>query len=1238
MSTASRLIDLAATAFAGEWRQYIADGRTGPPPSFEAALAKLKPDLPADKLAEAIKALLIEEVRQRKKHGEQPRLAEYYERIEQGPHRQWIIDLIPNYRKIVEDAVDATDAPPLLPTNAAAYIAAAPFGEIGPYSLTRKLGAGGMGEVCLAKKMDQSTATFVAVKRPHAGVSFDTVLINLQEANLQTQLADVDGIVRVLDWSPHIHRGMSNEEAQRQLENESVFVVLDLVAGARNLAEFIHQERPSNERIVAIMAQVAETMHRIHTIGIIHRDLKPGNILIDDKGLPWVADFGLAVLLNQQRDRGFGTGLYMSPEQQEARIDLTFASDIWSLGATLYEALTGIRPFATRDAIRQARFISARQCNGNVAEPLSEICGKCLQLNPNSRFQSAADLAAALRTGLPSDGTAMSQASFDNLTQLARQRLAERAETVLREQCDPDKFPFVLSSISREERLMEAADQGLRSQLVELDEDQTPSLLSGNWPIGEPTRKAARAWLRADSGMGKSTLLVHAEQKIARDDDEPKRLPLRLGAGPLPGGKLRLPLLSEFAWTNETETVLRHLDQRVLSPILPDVDAAERFQWFRRLVAEGRVVFLLDALDQTTRELEGLGTFFSTADLARCPVLLTGRPESQQTQPDVFRTADWQTFHVNPFDEERQRKFLGPEVAKQLLKEPDRREPYEIYEAVFVRGESQIVQADQWQPLLGVPLLLRLLKQLAVAGHLAGVTTRESIYDRALTDLIHKGRRTLDDSETRGELSSDPEVRRLLELVAWDMALTNVAEGRVEGEAYADIKVRYGDQLKALVQVDVTTLTWVIDEPGLAWRHRSYGEYFAGVRLAKLPDDERRNAIQQHARDPAWSSLFRFALAFAARKKPESLEPLATDLIRYGNPFLVYDAIELEHLQLPAAVDRLCRWLVHRDIAWNYADLTQSRDYRQAWTAGDPLPELTDKAVSILEDLFRREYRESRCLHPVWEILSRSVKSDERAKAIADRLLAEFPAQLDDSGPSGRVAVSLSKSFLRCPPDLADDRRTYLRGSPEGVGEDDEHPEHDVKLTPFHLMHCPVTNRQYELFDPGHDRLRDQFSDDDDQPVVWVNWYMATMFCLWLGERYRLPTEAEWEYACRAGATTDFAFGPELTPTEANIEMKVGRTTKVGDYSPNAWHLYDLHGNVWEWCADRYDAKAYEPFREQVAEDPIGSTGPARVLRGGSWYGSSSRARAGLRLCSTPDDRGNFIGIRVLRVCAARTS
>ncbi len=174
-----------------------------------------------------------------------------------------------------------------------------------------------------------------------------------------------------------------------------------------------------------------------------------------------------------------------------------------------------------------------------------------------------------------------------------------------------------------------------------------------------------------------------------------------------------------------------------------------------------------------------------------------------------------------------------------------------------------------------------------------------------------------------------------------------------------------------------------------------------------------------------------------------------------------------------------------------------------------------------------------------------------------------------------------------------------------------------------------------------------EFSQKDDQPVVNVTWNDAKAFCEWLceteGERYRLPTEAEWEYACRAGTTTPFHFGSQLNGTEANCygdwpygtETKgpnLERTSTVGSYQPNAFGLYDMHGNVDEWCQDWY---AEDYYANSPVDDPQGpsqgseSQGSVRVFRGGSWKSIARCCRSAMRLSCTPSSWGDGMGIRM---------
>jgi formylglycine-generating enzyme required for sulfatase activity len=207
----------------------------------------------------------------------------------------------------------------------------------------------------------------------------------------------------------------------------------------------------------------------------------------------------------------------------------------------------------------------------------------------------------------------------------------------------------------------------------------------------------------------------------------------------------------------------------------------------------------------------------------------------------------------------------------------------------------------------------------------------------------------------------------------------------------------------------------------------------------------------------------------------------------------------------------------------------------------------------------------------------------------------------------------------------------FMMGSSE---YDDEKPIHPVKLPSFRLGCYPVTVGQYHRFDPGHrkERLDDEFGENERQPVVRVSWYDAYIFCKWANGR--LPTEAEWEYACRAGTTKPFYTGDNLTTEQANYDGKIGKTTPVGSYKPNDWELYDMHGNVYEWCQDWYGKEYYSDCKRQgTVDNPLGpETGSFRVLRGGSWYNSSRCCRSARRYFSHPAIRNDFIGLRLVFV------
>ncbi len=319
-----------------------------------------------------------------------------------------------------------------------------------------------------------------------------------------------------------------------------------------------------------------------------------------------------------------------------------------------------------------------------------------------------------------------------------------------------------------------------------------------------------------------------------------------------------------------------------------------------------------------------------------------------------------------------------------------------------------------------------------------------------------------------------------------------------------------------------------------------------------------------------------------------------------------------------------------------------------------------------------------------WIYRQPNIRTMRRAVIVYNRLRHALAGCLEDANYDSYMVVDLMTwkvSYSAYPPNLDDDkcRKTelwlkkipkgdFVMGSPEGEkGRDDDEISHKVKLTQdFYIGVFPCTQKQWwEVVVGGGDidDINPSRYEDNCRPVEEVSYEMIRggqvgagwpakshavdrlSFLGRLQEKtglvFDLPTEAQWEYACRAGTTTALNSGKNLTSTVSDKNLdEVGRYdydtddekggfsehTKVGCYRPNDWGVYDMHGNVWEWCLDWYG-----DYETATVTDPAGpETGEGRVLRGGSWYNFANKCRSASRKRFNPQNHDDDTGFRVV--------
>ena len=727
-----------------------------------------------------------------------------------------------------------------------------------------------------------------------------------------------------------------------------------------------------------------------------------------------------------------------------------------------------------------------------------------------------------------------------------------------------------------------------------------------------------------DPGSGKTTLLRHLAWELAQDA-EASWVPLYAS----------LPVV-----VREHADILER-QERSLRRIHP---AKGLSQILDREAREGRLLVLLDGLDEVPGEdreevdqlLRGLAHRWP-----RTPLVVATRPIGYRPPDSGFREVE-----VLPLDRERRVELLARWFAGDRL-EPD-----------WERGreEARKLEGPLWE-ISGNPLYLTLIALLLQDGR-EPARHRAQLYDQVF-DLLLEGRH---------RVPSEPmPLRKATEAALRYLALGMTKDNR-DAEPIATIEDRLYDEMADPIRnrlerrwrrgmrdfldalAERSAIIGPHDGEHADWRfwHRSFREALAAQAL--------------HGQILRRGGQLAGAQATATEKEAEGMalcaghaQAVAGDESRWAEPYALLAGRLTEPDRLVRALMGANRRLGLRALATAHG--VSSETLREVLELTDKVaerekvyeqtPDLVgdpERALSLLERL-AGETTNGNDLFFIDRAIARVGLKHVKLKSRVERLQTGLYDHLPDPDKALFSRVETRDGWV----DLwaAIPAGTFQMGSPTGEGRDDEHPQHLVRIRqPFHMAVTPVTNDQFRNFDPSYrpepwpgvpTEALGRF------PAVNVTWHESMSFCRWLSARgnlpawVRLPTEAEWEYACRARTTTRYWAGD----TEKALG-KVGwyddnsgsRAHAVGEKPANPWGLYDMHGNVLEWCGDLYG-----PYAEGEQANPTGPVdggtgGTSRVLRGGCWWYGAEGARSANRCRDDPSNRDDDFGFRVVRPAA----